>query len=92
MNTHFIAGQWLPGVGEQLISLDPVTQVIAWQGNAASRDQVADAVNSARVAFPPRARQPFEVRVGLLEKFASILTERSDQLGFAIGEETGKPL
>lgn len=92
MNTHFIAGQWLAGTDEALTSTDPVTQAIVWQGNAASRDQVAGAVNAARLAFPSWARQPFEARVGLLQKFASILAERSDQLAFAIGEETGKPL
>ncbi|HDS1693562.1 succinylglutamate-semialdehyde dehydrogenase [Pseudomonas asiatica] len=92
MNTHFIAGQWLAGAGEELISLDPVNQATVWQGKSASQDQVADAVSAARVAFPSWARQPFEVRVSLLEKFASILAERSDQLAFAIGEETGKPL
>ncbi|MFJ2684257.1 succinylglutamate-semialdehyde dehydrogenase [Pseudomonas sp. NPDC087342] len=92
MNTHFIAGKWLAGAGEELTSLDPVTQAIVWQGKTASQDQVADAVSAARVAFPSWARQPIEARVGLLEKFANILAERSDQLACAIGQETGKPL
>lgn len=92
MNTHFIAGQWLAGAGEELLSLDPVNQAIVWRGKVACQNQVAEAVSAARLAFPTWARLPFEIRVGLLEKFASILADRSDLLAFAIGEETGKPL
>ena len=43
MNTHYIAGQWQPGQGESLQSLDPVSQAVSYQGQA--------------VNLPPDARQ-----------------------------------
>lgn len=92
MTTHYIAGQWLAGQGEPMRSLNPYTQAVIWSGCAASSAQVESAVQAARTAFPGWARQSLEQRISVLERFASILKTRADELAGLIGEETGKPL
>ena len=92
MNTHYIAGQWQPGQGESLQSLDPVSQAVLWQGRGATAAQVDAAVASARGAFSLWAAHSLDGRIAVLERFAACLKSRADEVGRAIGEETGKPL
>lgn len=92
MNTHYIAGQWQPGQGESLQSLDPVSQAVLWQGQGATAAQVDAAVAAARGAFSLWAAHSLDGRIAVLERFAACLKSRADDLARAIGEETGKPL
>ncbi|MBA4243002.1 MAG: succinylglutamate-semialdehyde dehydrogenase [Pseudomonas sp.] len=92
MSTHYIAGQWRPGQGAPLQSLDPVSQAVVWQGQGASAAQVDEAVNAARGAFSLWAAHPLDGRIAVLERFAAALKSHADELARAIGEETGKPL
>lgn len=92
MNTHYIAGQWQPGQGESLQSLDPVSQAVLWQGQGATAAQVDAAVCAARGAFSLWAAHSLDGRIAVLERFAACLKSRADEVARAIGEETGKPL
>ncbi len=92
MNTHYISGQWLPGQGESLQSLDPVSQAVLWQGQGATAAQVDAAVAAARGAFSLWAAHSLDGRIAVLERFAACLKSRADEVARAIGEETGKPL
>jgi succinylglutamic semialdehyde dehydrogenase len=92
MSTHYIAGAWHAGQGEALESLNPVSQQVIWQGQAASAAQVDAAVQAARAAFPAWASRTLEQRIAVLEQFAVTLKQHADALGHCIGEETGKPL
>ncbi len=92
MNTHYIAGQWQPGQGELLQSLDPVSQVVLWQGRSATAAQVDAAVAAARGAFSQWAAYSLDDRIAVLERFAACLKTRADEVARVIGEETGKPL
>ncbi|WP_342651011.1 succinylglutamate-semialdehyde dehydrogenase [Pseudomonas sp. REB1044] len=92
MTTHFIAGQWQPGHGQALQSLDPVSQALLWEGQGATADQVDAAVEAARSAFPGWAQRSLEARLAVLEAFAEQLKTRADELARCIGQETGKPL
>ncbi|UZT80163.1 succinylglutamate-semialdehyde dehydrogenase [Ectopseudomonas chengduensis] len=92
MNTHYIAGQWQPGQGESLQSLDPVSQALLWQGQGATAAQVDAAVAAARGAFSLWAAHSLDGRIAVLERFAACLKSRADEVARAIGEETGKPL
>lgn len=92
MNTHYIAGQWLPGQGESLQSLDPVSQAVLWQGQGATAAQVDAAVSAARGAFSLWAAHSLDGRIAVLERFTACLKSRADEVARAIGEETGKPL
>ena len=92
MSTHYIAGAWHTGQGEALESLNPVSQEVIWQGQAASAAQVDDAVQAARAAFPAWASRSLDQRIAVLEQFAATLKTHAEALGHCIGEETGKPL
>ena len=92
MSTHYIAGQWLAGLGEPLQSLDPVSQALVWEGRGADAGQVDAAVTAARQAFSAWAGQSLDSRIAVLERFAVHLKDRAQQLAQTIGEETGKPL
>ena len=92
MNTHYIAGQWQPGQGESLQSLDPFSQAVLWQGQGATAAQVDAAVAAARGAFSLWAAHSLDGRIAVLERFAACLKSRADEVARAIGEETGKPL
>ncbi len=92
MSTHYIAGQWRPGQGAPLQSLDPVSQAVVWQGQGANAAQVDEAVNAARGAFSLWAAHSLDGRIAVLERFAAALKSHADELARAIGEETGKPL
>lgn len=92
MNTHYIAGQWQPGQGELLQSLDPVSQAVLWQGQGATASQVDAAVAAARGAFSLWAAHSLDGRIAVLERFAACLKSRAADMAQAIGEETGKPL
>lgn len=92
MNTHYIAGQWQPGQGELLQSLDPVAQSVLWQGQSATAAQVDAAVAAARGAFSQWAAYSLDGRIAVLERFAACLKARADEVARTIGEETGKPL
>jgi len=92
MTTLYIDGHWLDGAGEQMQSLDPVTQQSIWTGQAASAAQVAQAVDAARAAFPAWATLALSQRITVLEAFAASLKEHAESLAHCIGEETGKPL
>jgi len=92
MSTHYIAGAWHTGQGEALESLNPVSQEVIWQGQAASAAQVDAAVQAARAAFPAWASRSLDERIAVLEQFAATLKTHAEALGHCIGEETGKPL
>ncbi|PZW69576.1 succinylglutamic semialdehyde dehydrogenase [Pseudomonas sp. URMO17WK12:I1] len=92
MSTHYIAGLWQIGQGDALQSLNPVSQQVLWEGREADAAQVEAAVQAAREAFADWAATPLNERIALLERFAAVLKTRQDELAYAIGEETGKPL
>lgn len=73
-------------------SLNPATQALVWEGNAASQEDVAQAVAAARKAFPDWAWRPEIERIAFLEAFGTELKQSKDLLAEAISQETGKPL
>ncbi|MDE1169002.1 MAG: succinylglutamate-semialdehyde dehydrogenase [Pseudomonas sp.] len=92
MSTVYINGQWQAGAGEAFDSLNPVSQAVIWQGRGATAQQVDQAVQAARQAFPAWAKRSLAERIGVLEAFAASLKSHADELARCIGEETGKPL
>ncbi|MFC3152250.1 succinylglutamate-semialdehyde dehydrogenase [Litoribrevibacter euphylliae] len=87
-----INGQWLAGEGEVIQSANPVSQEVFWAGHSATAEQVDQAVNAARTAFPAWRRTSLEDRMALVRRFAELLGENKDHLAECIGKETGKPL
>ena len=87
-----IGATWLPGEAEGFVKTDPVSHDTLWQAGSASAEQVGDAIEAARGAFPAWARPPFAERQALVERFRDVLDGRREVLATAIAQETGKPL
>ncbi|MEH6577632.1 MAG: succinylglutamate-semialdehyde dehydrogenase [Amphritea sp.] len=88
----YINGQWLEGQGLAFDSLNPATGESIWQGQAASADQVTQAVAAARTAAADWADQSLEARTQIIRRYAELLNENKELLATTIAEETGKPL
>ncbi|WP_106477703.1 succinylglutamate-semialdehyde dehydrogenase [Phytohalomonas tamaricis] len=87
-----VGSDWVTGKGAAFEKHDPIGGTRVWQGQAATPDQVEQAVAAARVAFPAWARQPFDARVAIVEAFRERLEHHREQLANTIALETGKPL
>lgn len=90
-STHFINGEWKKGRGALFHSIDPAKNESVWQGNAASADQVIEAVMAARSAFVSWSLTEFETRLAIIKKFAALLEQNKPELANIIAKETGKP-
>ncbi|MFE8070784.1 succinylglutamate-semialdehyde dehydrogenase [Marinobacteraceae bacterium S3BR75-40.1] len=88
----FVNGQWTNGKGPLLSAQQPVTGDIVWQGATATPQDVDSAVKAAREAFGKWRKLSLDERKGLLNRFADELDRRTEELAYAIGQETGKPL
>ena len=89
--TLFINGAWREGSGAKLVSIDPSTGKPVFEGKAATREDVADAVSAARGAFAKWALAPLEERITVMERYRDIITRDAEKLARLISEETGKP-
>ncbi|WMY72686.1 succinylglutamate-semialdehyde dehydrogenase [Buttiauxella selenatireducens] len=89
--TQWINGQWISGQGEALQKHNPVNGDLLWEGVAADAQQVEQACNAARAAFPAWAKRPFAQRQAIVEKFATLLEANKEALTVTISQETGKP-
>lgn len=73
----------------ELVSTDPCTGAIVWQGPAGD---AAAAVAAARRAAPDWARAPLDARIAVAQRFAEQARARAADLAQTIARETGKPL
>jgi len=89
---HLIDGQWCSSRGPEFDSRNPVSGAVLWSGGAADADTVNAAVSAARKAFQSWKRTSLDERVALLQRFKEVLKNNSEDMAFAIGSETGKPL
>ncbi|KAF1369370.1 succinylglutamate-semialdehyde dehydrogenase [Yokenella regensburgei] len=87
----WINGDWVTGRGNARSKANPVTHELLWSGNDADAEQVAQAVQAARRAFPQWARRAFSERQAIVEKFAALLESHKDAVTETIARETGKP-
>jgi succinylglutamic semialdehyde dehydrogenase len=79
-------------MSETFHSIDPASGEVVWQGAAASRGEVEQAVAAARTAFPDWASRPIEQRIAFVRSFAEAIKRREGELASMIARETGKPL
>ncbi len=90
--SQWIAGQWVEGQGEPMVSVCPYDDLPLWQGESATPDQVEQAVQAARHAFLHWKLCCFSERKRVIQAFAAQVTRHSDVLAEVIAKETGKPL
>ncbi|WP_374618415.1 succinylglutamate-semialdehyde dehydrogenase [Pandoraea sp.] len=92
MTDLYVEGVWSTASGAEFHSLDPMSGDVVWQGHAADSADVDAAVKAARRGQRGWARYSADERLGVLQRFAAIVSARADTLADAIGRETGKPL
>lgn len=92
INTQLINNQWQAGLGHSFNSINPSNGDIIWQGATANPAQVDSAILAARNAQVEWADKPISERINILEKFAALLKDNSEELAIIIAKETGKPL
>lgn len=89
-----IAGQWLPGKGEEYQSLYPATGEPVARLKAAGVEDVNEAVAGADHAFRTSgwAQMLPHVRAGVLHRVAALIRERSEDLAQKQRLDNGKPI
>ena len=93
MNKHYINGAWVESAGEsELISNDPTTGDVLWQGTEATASDVEAAVDAAQTAFPAWSRLPMKTRQDYIDAFCAEVDAHREELGALIAKETGKVL
>ncbi len=86
-----IAGSWQAPLGVSLTSHNPARpSELIWSGTS-SPLHVDRAIEAARAAFLDWSRTPFESRAAVLRTFASLASQRVDDLTALIRDEVGKP-
>ena len=91
-HSNFIAGQWLAGSGQELVTVDPSSGRNTWASQESTSDDVERAVQAARAAFDAWALSPLEGRIAICTRFRDLLKENAEALAQTIAEEVGKPL
>ena len=91
-NSIYIGGRWVSGEGDQLVSTSPLDDSEVWSAKAASTPQVEAAVQAARDAHANWSKTSLDDRIGLLNRYAELVTQHKEELGDLIHREMGKPL
>lgn len=73
-------------------SIDPATGQAIWEGEEVAVAAIPAMVERARAALPGWADRPVEERVAIVERYAALLKERTDDIARDMARETGKPL
>ena len=90
--TQFINGTWQKGQGATFTKTNPITNETIWTGEEATAQDVEQACQMARLAFPTWARTPLNERIAVVERFAKLLADHKQPLAEVISLETSKPL
>ncbi|HTG37831.1 succinylglutamate-semialdehyde dehydrogenase [Sphingomonas sp.] len=74
---------------QELISIEPATGAVLWQGVAGDADTE---VAAARAGWSQWAARPLAFRIETLRRFANVVRSRHEAFADLIARETGKPL
>jgi len=89
--SHFINGVETAGTSGRYSEVyNPTTGEVIAQVPLATRDEVKQAIQQAKVAFPAWKKTSIGKRVEVLHRFRQLLVERQDELIKIICEESGK--
>jgi succinylglutamic semialdehyde dehydrogenase len=73
-------------------SIDPATGQTIWEGEEVAVEAIPAMVERARAALPDWAGRSVEDRVAIVQRYAEILKERTEDIARDMSRETGKPL
>jgi acyl-CoA reductase-like NAD-dependent aldehyde dehydrogenase len=86
-----IRGELVPGYGE-IDVINPATEEVVGVSPIASEAQLNEAVEAAASAFPKWSQTPIKERREALLKVAQIVDDNTQELGWLLTSEQGKPL
>ena len=92
LSNNFIAGDWIAGSGS-ISNINPSdTHDVIGEYAQASKSQLEDALNSAKIAQKQWSATGLEQRQAVLMKIGEEMMARSAELGELLSREEGKPL
>jgi acyl-CoA reductase-like NAD-dependent aldehyde dehydrogenase len=96
-SAQFIGGAWRSGGAEEgdfFEVISPTTEEPVARVRAASKDEVADAVQSARAALVSKvwSQMSLDDRVAIVERVCGLLAEQADQIARVQTEQMGAPI
>ncbi len=88
---NLVAGQWLPGSGAPLHSINPANpRLIVAEGRSAETCQLEAAVAAAADAHAAWAATPIHQRGAVLMEAAAVVERNAASWGFELAAEEGK--
>ncbi len=91
MIKHLINGKWVESP-ETFETINPATGEVLDVVAHASAEQVAEAVQAAKEAFPAWANMPVKKRSKIIERIGDLIAENVDELSELETRDTGLPL
>lgn len=91
MIKNLINGNWVESE-ETFNTINPATGEVLAQVAQASDEQVAQAVQAAKDAFPAWAAMPVVERSKIINKLGQLITENVDELAMLESKDTGLPI
>lgn len=73
-------------------SLNPSTEEVIWTGTASSKGEIIEKVRAAKLCQPSWEALGLNARKEIIQKFAVLVKENSEDAAKTISEENGKPL
>lgn len=89
--SQFINGQWVAGLGHDVVSKNPANQEVIWESKTATPEQVNAAVEAARAAQFDWFMLGFDARLAIVEAYRDQLEAHKGDIAEVIAQETGKP-
>lgn len=77
---------------KEIISYDPATGDEVGRARLSSDDEVRDAVNQARQAQGPWAKETYDARAAIVMRARQVVLEELEAIALLISRETGKPV
>ena len=89
---NFINGKWVESSSKDTFtSISPVNQELLWEGVSSTKDDVKNAIESAKLAFKAWSKLTFEERINYLKKYIEVVENNKEILAEYISIEVGKP-
>lgn len=87
----FINGKWLMSQGRNFKSISPIDGSIVWQGCAASKKNIDDAVFVSKNVQTEWVSLSLDDKVTIIERFCELVKRDVDKLAYVVSLEIGKP-
>jgi aldehyde dehydrogenase (NAD+) len=96
MHVHsdlYVGGEWVPATGSDVIEVvNPATEQVIATVPAASTGDADRAVSAARAAFPSWSQLSVDERVDYVERIATAMAERAEEIAALVSSEQGMPM